>query len=254
MILQINLTILTLIFSATTAFADDKRPLKMMYTVWEPFIYEDEDAKPHGFNIDIVRILIEEKLGRKLILQSAPWKRVQAEVLQGRADMFCGIPTEERRQSYMIGQEALFKVKVPIYTYKNHPRLDEIRNIRKIEDILNLKLTAIAVNGNGWHEKNVEAAGVPTLKVAAAKNIYRVLSARRADIAVYLQNYNQYSQGSEILPPDIVDTDVILKQLSSQLILSRSSNHNIDLKEMDAALIEMHEGGIVDDVFAKYLF
>ena len=232
--------------------AEDKRPLKMMYTEWPPFIYVNSDGQPSGFNIDIIRFLVEEKLGRKVVFQSAPWKRVQHYVLVGKADMFSAIPTAERRNQYMIGLEALFAVKAPIYTHKNHPRLQDIQAIQSVDDVLALNLSAIAVRGNGWHKRNVETKGVPTMKVTQARTVYKALTAGRGDVVIDLQLDHKVSSDINQKWPDIVDTGAVISQLAANLIFSRHSDHGIDMEALDAALIDMRESGITREIFQKY--
>lgn len=236
----------------TPANAESVRPLVMMYTEWRPFIYEGQRDRPTGFNIDIVRVLIEQKFGRTLVFRSAPWKRVQQDVLRGHADMFSGIPTPQRRARYEIGGQALFAVKAPIYTYDDHPRLDAIRGITSIGDILDLNLNALAVLGNGWHETYVEGAGVPTMHVVRAQSVYPALAAGRADIVVDLQIDDPAFPSVLPLPHDIVDTGVVVGRLSANLIFSRHSGHQVDLAALDDALSDLHATGETARIFKKH--
>lgn len=248
--LSLCLLILCSAVTFQNAIAEPKRPLKMMYTEWKPFIYVDNEGHPQGFNIDIIRTLIEEKLGRDLIFEKAPWKRVQQNVALGQADMFSAIPTAERRKTYLIGKQSLFDVTSPIYTYQDHPKLEAIRQIKTLKDIQELNLSAISVNGNGWHEKNIEAADIPTIKINHAHNLYRMLQAERGDIIIDLTTQAISQQHLKTPPlPGIIHTGVVFSHTKAHLIFSKLSDHQINMDALDAALSEMHATGVIQKIF-----
>lgn len=62
-----------------------------------------------------------------------------------------------------------------LYTYKDHPKLDEIKQIKEVIDIKKLNLKPISNLGNGWHKQNIDIYGIKTLYVKEDENIIQVL-------------------------------------------------------------------------------
>lgn len=234
------------------AFVKDARALTMTYTEWKPFVFNDKNGQPRGFLVDIIRALIEDRLGKKLWFRELPWKRVQDAVARGDADFFAAIPTDARREIYLTGREALFAMKAPVYTLRDHPRLEAIRNIKSAKDIVALDLVSLAVLGNAWHETYIEGAGVDTMTAVQSDKLFRLLEAGRGDIIVDFVLDRKSSPPPVFPSANIVDTGIVLSHVTSNLLFSRKTNHNVDMDQLDAAIKDLYASGDIQDIFKRY--
>ena len=137
-----------------------------------------------GLYPDILDDVLTRRMGLPWKRTFLPWKRAQLELKTGNADVIITVPSEERRAYSMPSALPVFQEFLHIYTYKGHPRINEIRNIRGAADIRRLSLVPATNIGNNWHSENIDAHGTKTWYVPADEILPRFLAAKRADIII----------------------------------------------------------------------
>ena len=178
---------LCLLFAAK-AIAQAVAPAPIRYAGLDsPPLASPEATSPSGLKglyPEILDDILTKRMGLAWTGILLPWKRAQMEVQAGNADILITIPTEERRGYSLPSARPVLETYLYIYTYKDHPQIEAIRNIKTAEDILRLGLTPVTNLGNNWQRENIDSAGIRTNYLPAEQNIAKFLAAKRADIMI----------------------------------------------------------------------
>ncbi len=153
-----------------------------------PFLVRDR-SRPAGVSglwADVLNEILSKRMGLSWNCVLLPWKRAQADVQSGSADLIITVPSEERLVYALATNHPVFEGYLHVYTYKGHPKIKEIRRIQSVDDIQRLGLVPVTNLGNNWHRENIDIAGIPTHYAPADENIARFLAAKRADIMIDL--------------------------------------------------------------------
>lgn len=245
LLISINLSILWAESSITWATTDD----------WPPVFYENP-SKPLGYGglwPQIIYELFSVRMGLEVEVVQLPWSRAQSQVRDGQLDFMVTLPTEEREGYAVICDESIMDFTMQIYTYRDHPKLEEIRKMETVADLIRLDLVTVSSLGNGWHKENIESMGVKTLYVKQEKSLPRFLALKRADIMID----SPLTMNQEIrrlgLEHQIVLTDVVLDRTSFHLMISRDSDKRELIEEVDRILSEMKADGTMSSIYDKYM-
>lgn len=170
--------------------AQTPNPAFVRYATAEspPFLVSDRSRSSgvSGLWADVLNEILSKRMGLPWNCVLLPWKRVQADVQSGNADLIITVPSEERLAYAIATNHPVFEGYLHVYTYKGHPKIKEIRRIQGVGDIQRLGLVPVTNLGNNWHRENIDVAGIPTHYAPADENIARFLAARRADIMIEL--------------------------------------------------------------------
>lgn len=239
------------LWSLTGQTRADDQTLTFTFADWKPIVMM-ENGQAKGLYVEILRELVEVEMGLKLAYRHRPWKRAQFEVESGHADLLVTIPTEARRGYALISKRPVFPLYFQIYTYKDHPKLDQIRKISSIKDIIEQDLTAITNLGNGWHKENVESKGVRTIEVPQDQNIAKVLAVKRADIMIETPVSMNALIRTHELSEKLVLTDVRFGPINMHIMLSKKSPNAHLMKQLDEALDKITANGRLQQLIEPY--
>ena len=222
---------------------------------WHPFVYKDENGicGYEGLFIEILYEIFTNRMKMNLHCNGLPWKRAQGYVEEGKADFLLTVPTERRLEYSIQSDEPLFQLYMHVYTYKDHEKLEEIKNIKNAEDILRLGLIPVSNRGNGWHEENIDSYGIKTHYIREDEHIVKFLAAKRADIiidAVIPLNYYIKKLG---LVSEIELTDVKFGPVDFHLLLSKKSNYIELMSEFNEVIKTLKDDGTLDKMANKYM-
>lgn len=239
----------TLVISAEQ---DNENVISLAASSWPPYIYKDKSGNGKGLHIDILRELFETEMGLSLEYKELPWKRAQLNVQYGQADVLLTVPTEERLTYAVKSEQAVYELYLYAYTYKDHPRLNEINAITSGLDVKKLELLPVTNRGNSWHKLNIDSFGVKTYYVNEEENAFRVLAHRRADITIeplYAGSYliNKFGLSSKIVP-----TKARFGPLLFHLLLSKKSKYFKKMDQINQALNRLKTSGRLQEILNKY--
>lgn len=248
--------ILGLVFSlwAPMQAAASTRPehVTFVFTEWKPVFYLDQNNRMRGIYAEILTELFEKKLDIQLQFELLPWKRCQHNIQTGDADITIMLPTEERLQFAAASAAPLYRFYLNIFTYKKHPKLDEIRNIQSPQDIKRLNLVPVTNLGNGWHKKNIDAYGIKTDYLAEDIQLFEYLARKRADIVIDLLVPSLHYIRKQELEDSIEITDVRFGPLDMHLMISKKSKLIDSLPEIDEAFQQLKNEGAIDRIIQRY--
>lgn len=232
-------------------------PPTVTYAVGPPSIpvYELEPGSESGWKglfIEIVEEIFAKELGFRVVIEQYPWKRAQQNVKEGIADVTVSVPTVERLEYALKSDQPIYQMHLNIYTYAGHPKLAEIRKIKTVQDIKELKLQPVTNLGNGWHKENIEDAGVTTFYVPDDENLVQFLALKRADIMIDAPLFMNHLIKRHNLESKIVKTDVLFGPINFHLLVSRNSRHAHLMPMIDEAIARLAQKGRLEQMASKY--
>ncbi len=190
---------------------------------FSPTYSEMIDGECVGVFCDWTYKVFRDALDLQIEIVEHPWQRVQRQVEKGEIDVMYAMPSDARLKYGIASDRPIFITELRIYTYAGHPRLEEIRAIKTIQDIKDAGLVSITNEGNGWHISKVEKLGIKTVRVKDDKHILKLLTARRGDITIDATPSMRRIIQDAGLDGDVVETDVILDQVKQHIIISKKS-------------------------------
>lgn len=234
-----------------------ENPPVMVYAIGpsgSPYYERDSTSKNEwkGLFIDILEEVVVKELGMKLVVQQSPWKRAQENVRDGIADITVSVPTKDRLTYAFSSKEPILKMWLNVYTYAGHPKIEKIRKIQTLNDIIALNLVPASNQGNGWHKENIDAFGVKTFYVPTDENLVQFLAMRRADIMIDApisinRMIRQYG-----LTTKIVQTDARFGPLNFHLLMSKKSKYAYLMPKIDETINKLVREGAAEKIFLKY--
>ena len=223
---------------------------------WPPFLYKAEQNESiygfSGLNVDILHQLFTVILNLPLEISDFPWKRAQQRIKSGRADILITVPTKKRLQFTVASKEPILSLYMHIYTYKNHPKLKDIKRIKTANDIRKLALIPVAILGNGWHNSNIDSHNVNTTYVPKDEGTINYLISKRADILIdtsisIVHELKETGQANEI-----VNTGVKFGPINYHLLMGKASKHIDKFPKIDAAITKMKKNKTIERLTAQY--
>ena len=232
-------------------------PAVIRYVALEspPMTMVDANSPPgiKGLYADTLEDILGKRLKRQWTGTLLPWKRAQAEVQSGTADILITIPTAERRTYALISTQPVYEESLYVYTFKDHPKIEEIRKIKTAEDILRLGLTPVTNLGNNWHRENIDAFGVKTHYVPADENLAKFLAAKRADIMIDKPSSMNRLIENLKLTQQIEMTPARFGPIKFHILVSQKSPLAAAMPSLNQAVEQFVKDGTRERLAAKYL-
>ena len=244
-----------LLLFQNSVFAKEPTPLnqKISYSSisWIPMSYEKKGI-PQGLYIDILKEVLVKHLKKELKVKFYPWKRAQKEVKDGYADFLITVPTPSRLKYAVKSEKPFFLLYLYIYTYKNHPKIDEINKIKNVQDIINLNLKVVTNFGNGWHKENLEEKGVNIIYVPKRDSSVRFLARKRADILIDAIVTTNHLIKERNLISKISLTKSHFGPIKMHLLMSKKSHYLELMPEINRVFSKLEKEGIIKKAVDKY--
>ena len=221
---------------------------------WFPLYYSKQGkvCGSAGVFLEILDSIFAKHSDLQFNCTNFPWKRAQLSVEKGLSDFLITVPTQKRLEYAKSSKHPVFQLYLHVYTYKGHSKINEIRKIKSVEDILRLGLVAVTNRGNGWHKTNIEEAGVKTHEVSDDDILPKFLARQRADImidAVIPMNYKINQLG---FASDIVLTQAKFGPIDFHLLMSKKSKHIGDFPRLDDTISQLKREGAFDEIQGRY--
>lgn len=221
---------------------------------WYPIIYADEESEVgyRGLYKEVIDELFVNRLNCKIKYLVNPWKRAQQMVNNGEADFLITVATTERLKYSIKTDYPVFNLFMGLYTYKDHPRINEINKIKEITDIKDLNLRPVSNLGNGWHKQNIDIYGINTLYVKKDENIIKVLANKRADILVDTIIPMNHEIKKHGLSNKLILTDIKFGPIEFHILLSKKTISPAFEQEINKTLTKMVKEGYIEELAKKY--
>lgn len=225
----------------TITFMSDHEPVAFI---------SPESGEIVGIEPDIIREVLADEKNIELKFVALPWGRVQDRVKKGQADAFIAVITPERLNFSYPSKVALFPEGYTIFTYAKHPKIDEMKKIKTINDLRNY--TVCEYSESGWAKKNLPGK---VKKIDYAKSVdmkVSMLAAKRCDLIIDLDFLVNSLAKKHQISESIVELPIILKGTSYHLMIGKQSVNKKILNKVSDKLKSMHESGRINQIIQKW--
>lgn len=247
------IVLVVVLLSSKTLFADDlTRPIRLGGTVWVPIMMKDKNGNSKGLYFEFLQEIFNRRLNKEFEIMFQPWKRIQLNVNKGKIDMMIAIASPERLQYAIKSSQPLYLLYLNLYTYKDHPKLKDLEQIKTVQDIKRLNLVSVTNLGNGWHQANVEKHGIRTLQVNTEEAALKVLALKRADIMIDFVVTNNHLIKQLDLTSKIELTEVQFGPIAFHLLMSKKSPFIELMPEIDKAINDAHRDKSIEKIVHAY--
>ena len=241
-----------ILFWMAISAAEAQTSLRLAYPNFPPFHWAKENGAMAGFFYEIITEALEKRMGVTVVWAVYPWTRCQENLKTGEADAIITAPTAERAAYTVTHKDPFYSKPLNLFTYKNHPRLAEIRKIRKLADLKKGGFSVITYSGNGWHKDHVEPLGIKTYETAYLENIWKMLAEKRGDTVI------EWPSGAwpEIrrlgISARIVDTSVTLSSMPFHLLIRKDFPRTDLLAGFNETIKMMKADGTMKAILSRY--
>ena len=227
-------------------------PLRIAFPIFPPFHWIDKEGHVTGFFYDIIVEALDKKMGIATAWTVYPWFRCQENLKVGADDAVLTVPTTERGVFTVTHPHPFYQKPLSLYTYVDHPRIDEIRKIETIADIKARGFSVITYSGNGWNKMHVRSIGIETFESSYLDNIWKMLARRRGDIVI------EWPAGAWPvierlgLKHQIIDTGIIPASMPFHLLIRKGAPQTGILAEFDTIIVGMIADGTIQTIIKQY--
>jgi polar amino acid transport system substrate-binding protein len=240
------------LITLTAVAAHARSPVKWVFTDYPPANFKTEDGKYSGFLHDILTVALDRHLGVPVHIAVYPWKRCQAMVREGTADLMVTIPTAERMTYCVTHKTPIWIKKYRLYTYRGHPRMTTMDRVDSLEAIQAEGYTVISYLGNGWIENHVESIGIKVLYAATVESMYRMLAAQRGDVIIEEKRLATPLITTQRLAEQIVETRGIASQSGFHILIGKRSPLADQVDRLERVIVKMHDRGDIQRIIERY--
>ncbi|WP_019531578.1 substrate-binding periplasmic protein [Dasania marina] len=207
-----------------------------------------EQGEVKGLQVDILTELFEKRLGIKAIHKAYPWKRAQWQVQSGLADAMLTLKTAKRSQYSLATEQTLIPVGSYLFTYINHPRMDELSKLDNvnIKDFRVVQYLGGSLQGLPADHSNI--ATVPEISAAL-----KFLAHRRADLFIDNPYVTRLAIKQLQLDNIIIQLPKILSTEKYHLLISKKSKIIKLLPKIEQSIQAMKNDGTLNKLYKKYL-
>jgi len=233
--------------------ADAQTRLRIAYPHFPPFHWLNEKNEMAGVLYEFMTDALEKRMGLTLVWTQYPWTRCQENLKNGTDDAIITVPTPERAAYTVTHKDPFFLKPLNLFTYADHPRLAEIRKIRKIADLKKGGFSVITYSGNGWHNDHVRPLGIKTYETAYLENVWIMLAEKRGDTVIEWPFAAWTSIRRLGLSDRIVDTSVTLASMPFHLLIRRDfPQAERILADFNATIARMKADGTLKAILSRY--
>ncbi len=227
------------------------KPIKIVFMEsYEPVSFiSPVDGRAIGIAPDIVREAFSDT-GIKLELVGYPWIRAQEMVKRGDADAMVTIVTPERLLYTTASKLPAFYDDSKAYTYIGHPKMEELKKVRSVDDLKNY--TVCDYRGNGWGKANIVGKVKQIEWGASIDAKVGMLAAHRCDVIVDLGFIVLSTARRNQFEEQIVELPASFEGTTFRLMVGKKSNYQELLSEFDKRIKVMHEKKITEKIILRW--
>lgn len=204
-----------------------------------------------GLIIEVLETIFKEA-SIPFTVKVFPWKRAQAMVESGQLDFLVTVPTEPRLQYALSSTNPVLPMEQKIFTYKGHPKQDQMMKIRSVEDVKAMGLVVVSNLGNGWIKQNIEGAGVTVFWAPQDESMAKMLVAKRADIVIDPEISFVYDIRKTGLVGQIIYVASPFPPTPFHFLLGKHSPFAHLMPRIDAAITKLSHNGTLARLYSKY--
>jgi polar amino acid transport system substrate-binding protein len=224
--------------------------LKFVYAHdYAPFSWLDQEGKLRGILVDTLTEAWSNRMGLSLEHQGLPWSRAQMLVRQQRADAFCTAVTPQRLAYTRVSEIPVIEEPVKIITHTGHPKIQQLREIRDIEDLKPFRIASYL--GNGWTQ--LHFSGYQVENTRSLVHALRMVAGGHADVVVDMHTAVSFAMMQAGLQSQLMFLEPILDQVSFHTMIRKTSPFAKLIPELDRHIKQMRIDGTTSAIRDQYL-
>jgi len=244
------LTGILLLIAPSAAYAQSA--LRIAYPDYPPFHWMKENGEMSGFFYEIISEALGKKMGLRIVWTVYPWTRCQENVKIGTDDAILTVPTAERAVYTVTHKNPFYQKPLNLFTAIDHPRIAEIKKIKKITDLRDGGFSVITYSGNGWHKENIQPLGIKTYESSYLENQWRMLAEKRGDTIIEWPPGAWPDIKRVGVPDRLVDTGVTISSMPFHLLIRKNSLYASILTDFNATIKRMKSDGTMKTILSRY--
>ncbi|MCP4161858.1 MAG: amino acid ABC transporter substrate-binding protein [Deltaproteobacteria bacterium] len=230
-----------------------KSPIKWATVDYPPAYYKTTNKEVKGYLYEIAIEALEKRLKIPVSISFFPWKRSQMMVQTGKHDMLFTIPTTERLQYSITHKKAAWVKKRIMYTYKKHPRIKEIHNLKGLGSLKKKDFILLSYLGNGWMKAVFDkGAGISVDYATKIELMYKMLAAKRGDIIIEQPSLAVPNIKRLKLTDKIVETRGIGMESDFHILIGKKSKYSYIIPKLNKVIEKMWRDGTIAKILKKY--
>lgn len=241
-----------ILFSMISFTANAQTRLRIAYPAFPPFHWAKDNGEMAGFFYEMITEALERRMGLTVVWTAYPWIRCQENLKTGIDDAIITVPTVERAVYTVSHKDPFYQKPLNLFTYMDHPRLLEIRKIRKVADLKEGGFSVITYSGNGWHKENLQSLGIKTYETAYLENVWKMLAEKRGDTVIEwpLGAWPDIRRAG--VPDRIVDTSITLSAMPFHLLIRKDHPRVGMLADFNEIIQRMKTDGSMKMILSRY--
>ncbi|MBV1776044.1 transporter substrate-binding domain-containing protein [Burkholderiaceae bacterium DAT-1] len=238
--IRIALTILAVTASAQSGLA-------VYFEQFAPYSFGQHD-QVKGYFVDVLNEAVAKRAGISLKHQGMPWKRAQAMVANGQADLMVTAPTTDRLAYSDKISPAIQVEQLRFYTLRSHPELKSFYKIKQLEDARPFRIGAYF--GSGWVQAHLTG-----YKVDAARDFTESIDKLligRIDLIPDLHETASWMIRDRGVRAEVVELPLVLDTLPFHIMIGKRSPLFSQKDRIATALQGMQSDGTLARLKAKH--
>ncbi len=221
------------------------------YPTYAPFGWDDNGTMK-GIYIDVLNVVLVEKMGLEVKHEALPWKRAQIMVERGKADGLVTAATPARLEYSDKPEETVVEANFKIYTSADCPNLKALKKVKSIPELKPFKL--VDIRGSGWAKANLESAGLNVHWLDSTEQIFQFIIKNRADANINNEWITRDQLKKRKLLGKIIElpTPMTAQPIKFHMLISKKSAYHKYLPEMNKYLKEIKADGTHAKILAKW--
>lgn len=217
-------------------------PIKLSYNSdWPPYS-SGVGKKVSGILPDLMREIIEKRMGLKVEQSDAPWKRVQLLVEKGLHDAFVTVPTQKRLNYAHSSKNTVYSLEMRAVVKKDSTAHQSLVNDPGIDTFHKLRVCDIL--GNGFAQNFYGKHKINYLTASTVNACLRMENINRADVLIQPLATVSAAIKSSGFEKVLVTLPKIYAQMDFTLLLSKKSKlGKVFVNKFDATITQMKKDG-----------
>lgn len=246
-----SLCIITLVLSLSMPVSAQDT-VKWVFTNYPPANFQAQNGQFKGFLRDIVVEVFTKGLNIQVDIAVYPWKRCQAKVKDGTADIMVTIPTQERLEYAVTHTRPVWIKRRVLYTYHGNSKINDIQRLSGLAAIKSGGYQVISYLGNGWVEKEVQGLGIAVTYATTVDGMYHMLAAKRGDIVIEEKSLAAPRIAEQGLSERILETKGVGSESGFHILISKKSPYAVLASRIDREIESMRSRNRFDQIFSTY--
>ena len=220
-------------------------PIKLSYNSdWPPYS-SGVGKKVNGILPDLMREIIENRMGLEVEQRGTAWKRVQLRGKKGLSDIFVTVPTATRKKYAISSKGIVYSLEMRAVVKKGSTAHESLQNDPGIETFHKLRVCDIL--GNGFAQNFYGKHKIDFMTASNVSACLRMENINRADVLIQPLAIASAAIKSFGLEKVLIPLPKVYSKMGFTLLQSKKSSLQPEfIRKFDATLAKMKEDGSYD--------